>query len=365
MIDIVATELTWGLYAFCYAFYLLIMLMYYKKYNTYDERVFYTKSSYVFFFLVYLFVVFSFYTGDFWHYQGFVTGYDESFAPSEVVYEYIRDIVCRNYILFRAVVWGVALYLLLRIIKYYALNRNTTLFCFFALFISVFDYSRTPLATGFYFLGFAYLFSAKETFFKKIVAIALICSSFLFHKSLLPIIIFTVAGFLPINKVLIIFSLIIIPTLSAFLNDFLNDFVLSSEGTMENKISAIQNLDLSSENKSFLEKVRLNWEYLTFYIPFSIVTKIFINNIKSLPSNIVALYKILFIIVMFASTFWFIGYGNKILFYRYLYMIITPLVIIICYFREKQLMSYKTYIFIILFSTLLQIFTRSKALFTL
>lgn len=360
MLDFTTTECSKGMYIYCYAFFLIISTFFWNKYSNRNKT---KKLDKLFFFLILIYVITSFYNGDFWHLQAYVVHDDEYWKPSESIYDSIIELVKRNYLLFRIIVWGSGLLIIKEIIKKYKLNLNTTLFYYFCLYISVFDYARASLAMAVYFWGLSY-FTIKNNCFNRIIGLALILSSFLFHTSMLAIIGLTFFIYLPINKKTLILISIIFP-LSSIIINYIVESIIAGNGMLDviiMKLSGIQDSEL--DDKTLMEKFRLTWHYSTFYIPFFIITyKIYFqNDYKEFPIHIHKLYNITLGIILFATSTLFLGFSNPVLFYRFLYMSMIPLTLLFCYLNEHGYVSLKTYKRILLLGILYINFRHSKVL---
>lgn len=360
------TECSWGMYLFSTIFFLFIVSWYWNKYNT--KKYLRKKTDYGFLFLIILYILTAFYNGDYWHYLLYVFKLDLRYAPSEEIYDKIVELVDGDYMLFRLIVWGGALMLFIITSKYCKLNVNSTLYCLFAMYIGVFDYARATLAMAVYFCGFAMLTtSSKTNFIKIILSILIICFSCTFHTSMNIVIAMTIIILLPLNKKMLLILFIAIPILMSAVNMLLSVFLGANLETMANvyeKIEQYQSFE-NTRDYSFLENVRLLWLYCTFFVPFVFSTYImfFKNKFDQFPFYVKCLYKIIFAIIMLAVSTKSMGFNNNVLFYRYLYMSMIPLTILICYLREYEYMSFSMYRKILLFGIYYMCFRQAKVLF--
>lgn len=361
MLDINVTECSKGMYWFCFIFYLYIVLSFWNKYS---KNTLPTKPNTSFRFLILLYIIFSFYNGDYWHYLEYVKHNDLSYEPSEQYYIIIKEFVNNNYILFRILVWGVALLLVRKAAENFNLNANYFLFFFFTIYISIFDYARVSLALSAYFYGLSLLIHHNKS--KPIIGIILIISSVLFHNSVIPLILFTTLLLIPFNKKIIIILFILLPYLTAFINTVLLNFIGMDLANLEDITNKLNHYDKQeSIEYSFLEKLRLLCVYLSFYIPFIGTTYImyFKNKIELFPNYIVHVYKIMYLIILLATCCLFLQTDNNILFYRYLYMAMMPISFITIYLKQHQYLSNKYYRFLLFWGVFCLIFRHAKYLY--
>lgn len=367
MIDIDAIECSKGMYIYCLAFYLLIIILFYKKYNTYHK--FSTVSNRLnpfFALLVLIYVLTSFYNGDYWHYKAFMR-YDDFWRPSEDIYDFLANLVGRNYLLYRLVVWGLAFYLLIKIFRRFNLNQNYSLLYFFILYISVFDYARASLAMTIYFLGFTYMIKpiCGKLLTSKIFGMALMLSSYFFHHSMIVLIILYLMRYAPINKKIIVLCLVLIPNIGLLLLYVFNMLTGLNADSLELVMMKIDGYSvLETEDVSLLENMRLIWHYSTFFIPFIIVIYKMVFSLPKhkYPAYIFDLCKISLGIIIFSSSCLFLGFNNNVLFYRTLYMSMIPLTVLICYLNEKGCITFKTYRLLILMGAGYTLFRHFKVL---
>lgn len=362
MIDFSVTECSKGMYIYCFTFFLVIFFAYWKKFSGFYKK---QKLDLLFFLFVFVYVTTSFYNGDFWHLQDYLVSGNELWKPSEPIYDEISDFVKDNYLLFRVIVWGGALVLLINIFKRYKLNVNTTLYYFFALYISVFDYARVSLAMAVYFLGFALLTNTPKKFclWYKVVGITLILLSMVFHTSLLAIILLTFVVWIPLNKKSLIFLIFAFPIFSLIIKFIVFDIILGGAGELiMYKVLGIIDADVG--DTTILEKFRLMWHYSTFYLPFIIVSFLlfFKNDINNFPKSIFKLYKITLGIIILATSTLFLGTSSKVLFYRFLYMSMIPLTILICNLKETNILSLRLYKNIMVYGAFYLVFRHTKVL---
>lgn len=359
------TGCTQGMYFCCFAFYLLIALLYYPRYSSHTNLSCFNKINPFFSLLVLVYILTSCYNGDFWHYKDFMLDHDSFWAPSEKIYLLIAQFVGDNYLLFRIVVWGGAYILLLKIFKILQLNINSALLYFFILYISVFDYARVSLAMAMFFIGYIYTIMPQSNLFSKSIGWLGIGCSYFFHHSMIVLILLSFMRYVPINKKTVSILILIIPIVAMLVSRvFFSVMGLGSDSLelVTMKMENYSELDTTTDI-SFLEKVRLFWHYSTFFIPFIISTyKLIYKPILKYPSFIIKLYGITLGILLFSISTLFLGFENRVLFYRTLYMSMIPLTILICYLHDNNVIRNKTFKRLMFLGLGYSIFRHSKVL---
>lgn len=141
----------------------------------------------------------------------------------EPPYFWIVDLA-GNYYLWRTIVWGVATATMMISIKRFKCNYIST-YVFITLFYILSFYKlRGSLGISLFFLGYSLIYTNHSRVSLKdlIIGIALVISSFFFHKSMfVPLAILVVIWFIPLNKKTLLISLILYPFALSFVTAFL------------------------------------------------------------------------------------------------------------------------------------------------
>ena len=98
-------------------------------------------------FLMLLFCLFSFWGTDWYGYLNYFTAVKsgwEDRVPMEDVYIWLMEVL-PSYLLFRFIVWGGALLLLLKSVSNFEINKKLFLFLFCSIFLIWFTYARASL----------------------------------------------------------------------------------------------------------------------------------------------------------------------------------------------------------------------------
>lgn len=356
MIDLRWTELTPGLsLLFNISFFLFIVVFYRKNVVSplwQDKRL--NKWLFLFSFLLIIFV--SPGSGSDWYsYQDLVWNYDLTPGATnhgEPIYRHIISLVNQNYLLFRIIVWGGAFLLSCVAFKRMDINTNVAIFFLVAVFLLRFNYARATLAMASYFMGLSHLLKpCRIKVLSYLLVVLFFVGAYEFHISMLPVLLLTIVAFLPLDKSYILLSLLILlPIFATYLSnhfyilDLLDDETIADsfnryserEGVVSNIIGIIANIIL----------------YGAFVIPILITTVIVIKNNKHIDLYVKRLYRVTISIVLFATSFLFMGFQSLIFVYRFLFMTFIPLTILCVYFYQNKMMSKSVYSFIVLWGIL-------------
>lgn len=136
----------------------------------------------------FVFCLFSFWGTDWFHYAGMYINlvYMDGLNTSlEYVYYLIANYLSPNYLVFRAIIWGGALYMFCLLCKHVRVRGDLMLSVFCALWLIDFGYGRIVLAYTMMYLGAAVLMKPirGKVLLSLMLGIALLVSSLFFHKS--------------------------------------------------------------------------------------------------------------------------------------------------------------------------------------
>lgn len=186
MLNLLPHEQTFGLALFCLVLYsICYFLLRPAKKSPYSL----SKRRYGFsIFLLMLLCLFYFTVSDwFQYYVEFKEATRGVNTHMEFVYEWIALNITQNYIVWRLLVWGVALLMLLLTIKKLPVQQVLCLLVFVAMMFSRFAYTRTALSYSFMFFGCVLLYERNKTgkVLRYLLAFTFIGCSYFFHKSAL------------------------------------------------------------------------------------------------------------------------------------------------------------------------------------
>lgn len=366
MIDYPFSSCTLSMYAYNVLLWTSTVFIFWKE-NT--SSVIFQKKTYqpLLWTFVLIDLLTSFYQGDFWHYQSFVLFREEQWTPDEELYEYIAVFVNNNYLLFRCVVWGGALLLLRRLFVNFGLEYNNSLFCLFALYITVFNYARASLAMIVYFYGFSYICMPTKYIRARrgchyLTGVLIMVSSFFFHHSMVLLILGTFVLFVPLNKKFIFVLGLGLPVFIILLYKALmssSSYDIIFDEMIAKKVEG--NIKLEEDSKSFFETIRYLWLSLLFYVPYAYMFYVAINKKKgNIPYEVKALFKITLFVLTITIGILCVGLDNNIMYYRILYMSILPISLLICLLKKYRLIRISTYKRILLFGIAYTLFSFLK-----
>lgn len=325
------------------------------------------------------FALTSFINDDFFHYYEIMGDYkrgvmDSEFIGLEMPYQYIIYYFGGNYFLFRLIVWGGSLLLIALSARAFGVSAYNTMFLVLAGFIIIFSYARATLAMSIFALGAVTISLASEqrrAMLKKLIGIGIMALSIYFHRSMLPMVIIAVPLLLlPYKRDFTRLSLYLFPIMvlgcSLLLREALGELTLLANSTMDDESGILKKMEYYAEDKGVESNlngyIALTLKYATFYVPLLLIAISLRSKkvITTLDNRCIWLYLITYLMIVIATSMLFIGFDSDVLFYRYLFMSFVPLCILISYMRQNNILSVKSYNFIIIcfiISNLLQLFT--------
>lgn len=331
-------EATAGEYLYCFLLFNFIAILSFVNIKKRNNRL----SSFIHV-LVLIFCLTSYYDPDYYGYVRMVNGE----APiHEKIYEHIINATFHSNLLFRLVVWGGALFIYNKIIKLYKLSRFTSDYIFTIAFLLLFAYARASLAMVVYFLGIAYLTKqSRIKFLNIILGIALVFCAQFFHRSMLVLALMFPAIYLLKSRKLYVILLLCFPLaligLSYGINMFTNGELAIGDDTFNSSATSY----LGLENMFTIANDRFFILWVLKYIAIGILavyTFIKINWGKiDVPRNIKQMGALIFCIVYFAMLFLIDGTYSELFSYRYLYMSLVPIVVVVTYMYDKKYLSFK------------------------
>ena len=297
--------------------------------------------------LMFVFVLFSFWGLDWF-------GYQSSFEPlkngypghMEDIYVWIAQNLSPNYIIFRFVVWGGSLCLLLHMFKRLSIPTNLAIFFFCSIYIIWFSYARVTAAMVLVFYGLIVLYKPyKSKFLSILIGTSAIGCAYFFHKSAL----FGIAAALltilvnRFEKKTFIILLLCYPVLIYLAQSYLSDFLMADasaeDGALGQSMSSGQRYlqkDLSQKGigsliQNFLER---SPHFLLAYVSFNFIrSKYYLDG----PTDIKVFIRLQFFIVLLASLFMFdLGANTQVVFSRFSRFAVIPSCIILTFFYSTR-----------------------------
>lgn len=326
---------------------LIILILYTLTRRAYDIGALSPKNRKVSVILAFLFCLFSFWGKDWFGYQAYYIDMQKGHEVSSIedIYNWLGSI-CPSYVIFRAVVWGSAFVILLKMIKRLQLNFDVSLFFLCSIFLIWFSYARASLAMSIMYFGFVEILSANRKFSKDyIIGFCLILSSFFFHKSsLFGIAVILITVLLKDSKKLaIIAPILFFPVLLVLLfNNFGGyiDLMLSDETNMAYDYAMVGNNYLTADVnlKGWGETVQQLLERAPYYLLAVCALKVYLSDKNSVPSAIKGMMLVLFLLVLLASVFLFdLGLNTNTIYVRFMRYAQIPALITLTYLHTHNL----------------------------
>lgn len=346
----ITPEMAW----LCIALYsigVIYTVLNYKKWP-YDES---TKKSCVYFFAFFwVFAVTYTIDADFFHYKEIVATTNEVLDYGlEQVYQHLILWLHNDYMAFRIVVWGVALFAYALTAKILNIDVKVSLALLFVIFGNVFSYARATLAFAVYFLGLSLSIESKKKINNRIamlvIGLALMGASFFLHRSMIVLIALTPVGLIDMTKKKLYFTLVATPIIIYGIQYVLGDIIALAE--MDDVIS--RRLDLYNDYDSG----QANWKgvigsftyYGTYAVSLFIVSRSLLNNLKHIfiPSSVMKFTTYVLALVYISMIMLIVMGGSDIYTHRYIKMTIVPISLLMTYCYTKGLISNKEMAFIL------------------
>lgn len=254
---------------------------------------------------------------------------------NENIYAYII-IFCQSlnisypYELFRLIVWGVAVLLVMFTAKMFSSIQKPGLVVLFlfVLYSGTFSYGRVSLAMAAYFMGVSILMWGKNGLIKFLGVVLAMSSYFLHHQMIIGI------GLLPgiilpfEKKKTIVFALLLLGMMMAVIY-----YINSNVSLMESVFGAdelAEKMETYNEREQGAFRLSTSVMYLNIFIPFVFVTLFFYRQ-KQIPKPIAGIHRITFLLIMAMVAFFVISGPRSTYTYRVLYINIIPLSILVSY----------------------------------
>ena len=369
---------TFALNLYCFVLYCMVLLFSLRRNLICIKQN--NKGGAVFLFCgILLFSLTSFVDADFFHYYETMSEYkNQLFVDQErgleVVYQYLIGFINGNYFLFRLIVWGSSLLLVVFAANKLRVDVCQTLFLLFIGFILTFSYARASLAMAVFSVGVVIICNAlqgtiKKRIFSVIFGLAIIAGSIYFHRSMIPMFVVSICWVLmPWKRKIAGHSLWLFPIFVALCaivmdNVFKELFVFAN--AFEDEMGVLDKAELYAEQESVVHNIngyiRLFLHYSSFYVPFVLISNVFRNKekLQSVDSRIIWLYQIVFLIYVMSSSILFLDFDSRVFFYRFLYVAFIPMSILIASVKNSGLLSRRQYLWIVaifIISNLFQLF---------
>lgn len=341
MDSILPIEQTGGLVFFNLCLILLMYIL--MKKSLYAPYVVTSSNKMTTTLIMYLFVLFSFWGSDWFHYVEAYISLKAGFRGSlEEIYVWIAQNLSPNYIVFRFVIWGGSLCLLLHIFKRLSIPTNLAIFFFSTIYIIWFSYARVTAAMVLVYYGLIVLYKPyKNRFLSILLGILVIWGAFFFHKSALFGIVAVLLTLLvnSFQKKALIIMLLCYPILiylaQAVLSDILIADVSAEDGALgQSLVTGQAYLERDSFESGwgglfqrFLERFP---HFLLAYISILFTRS---KSYLDAPRDVKAFIRLQIFIVLLSSLFMFdLGANTDALYGRFIRFAVIPSCIIMTYF---------------------------------
>lgn len=310
-----------------------------------------SKKVFVIEFIILVFCLFSFWGTDWYGYLSYFelvkSGYYEH-VPIERVYLWLMEVL-PSYVLFRLVVWGLGLFLTIKAVKNFHINKGLFLFFFCCISLIWFSYARASLAMAFLFCGVSYF--AKENphysklLFNKLIGLALLVVSFYFHKSaaiglagiVLAIFLSKIGAKWGLRLLIITFPLLLVLVKGSFIG--IIDGLTADESNLLNEyaVSGSVHLDSNASIKGIGIIIEQVLERIPSYLMVIICFKALLNKVE-MPRGIELIMYSMCSLVFAASIFAFdLGANTQTIYGRMMRYTQIPLCICLTYCYEQGL----------------------------
>lgn len=304
-----------------------------------------------------LFCVFGYADYDFYHYQDLykvIIGY-QSEEYMEPVYSWLALVLPENYYVWRFAVWGSATILGIWTLRRLDLMPKVTCCMFTLFYLNTIYFMRGSLGIAILFLGYSFIVKPiNKRSLSIIIGIALIVSSYFFHRTMLLTIAVLFLTPFKLNKLFVIASLILYPLLVVYVTQFLqlisfggieSDILL--EGTNE-KVLGYVNREAFKYNTNGI--IRQVIQYAPILSALALVTWKIVFKKIAIPRYIYAFFIYWYVITYIAFIF-FPQETASWIFIRFIKMGDFPMVIVLSWYyatRNKMTTSMRIILFLAL-----------------
>ena len=312
-----------------------------------------------------LFALTSFVGADFFfYYENMVEYKNQAYGDQEIgleaFYQYLIYYTNGNYFLFRLVVWGSSLALIIAAARKFGANIYHTLFVILAGFIVTYSYARATLAMAVFSLGVITICVAvnkKRKLLPTVVGFAIVACSTFFHRSMFPMLAIALLWlFLPWKRIFAKYSIWLFPLFVVLFYIvikvlFENLFMIAN--MFDDESGILGRAEFYSEEQAAASNVngyiRLIFHYLAFYLPMLILSRSFRSNevLQKVGKRGIWLYQIAFLTLAFSTSMLFLDFDNSVFFNRYLYMTFIPISMLTAHMRDTEALKTAQYYLII------------------
>lgn len=296
------------------------------------------------YFLCFLFFLMPFYGGDYYSYRKYFESISNGnlfdTGSFEDIYIFIAQHSFGIYTIFRLIIWGTAMALIILTGKNLRLKSDLFLLLLSCCFITALAYARVTLSMALIFYG-ATKVNSKGVL-NSVIGIIIIFIAYFFHKSALFGIGMIVVAFLAtkLGRWSFIAFLILIPLILSFLVYLTGDFFTTSIAGEYVNINSAQGYLTDEQNEigmgAFLLAILQRGPY--YYISLIFISAVIRNQYKKWPKFIKIFGASVFLITVTASLFMLdFGLNTYTLYYRFLTFAAIPSICFMCFLRTKNI----------------------------
>jgi hypothetical protein len=344
MLEFLPREQTIGLTFACLVMYIVIYLLL-RPAKSYPYTL--PKPRYNFAIVLILILCIFFFSVSDWfgYYKEFLEAIRGGNTHMENVYEWLATNIAQNYLVWRLIVWGTGLVLILLTIKRLPIPSALCLLCFMAIMFPRFAYTRTSLAYSLMCFGCALLYDPNKnrSLLSSLIAITIIICSFFFHKSAIFGIAMIMMAII-IRKIdwkIILLFVLFLPLLLYVLRNQISSFLI-----MEFEVGEGDFVDYMSYGQIYMENDKRGINGIGGIIhdflnrgPLIMMAVIcfFKNNDNNIPKEIKLFMRITVFMVVGALLFRFnLGANTYVLYYRFLNYSLLPVVFCFSYLYHNH-----------------------------
>lgn len=303
----------------------LFMLIYYWNKSNSSRKQFWGVAAML------LFFVFGFSEADTYHYYDV---YNQMLLYHEPIhvepfYFWLIEFLPHNYYLWRFVVWGMALFILMFVYKRYGLNVNILGVVFTLILLQKFVVTRSCLGIALFMLAISLFYvSSKSKLLSHLLGVLCVVASVFLHQSLPLFIGIFLLSFIPFNRLTILLSLILFPIIRELLLPYVLELlsmgVFSSE-TIDFAASYLEDEKSVANTNGLIRQVI---ELLPFFLMFVLLVVEYVFRKKYIERSIKILFRYSY--VLFYVAMLFLGQEtSSFISSRTIHMMCFPLVVVV------------------------------------
>ena len=289
------------------------------------------NSLYVFFVVVLAYSLYTGFGGDDQRYRDFVEGGYENYYYSDFFsFEELYVIIAaktKNFILWKVVVYGCAIFLSCWSVKKLKVDNLLTLFFFALIPFSSYGSTRAVLAYSNFLFGYTFLNQKK--IYKQIIGLVIVVISWQAHSSMILPILLTPLTYLKVTKRRFYLLLLLFPVMVVLFNNYYVSFLGSS--ALENSMAAGKFTEYNEHGEG--TDVSTVGGILRFLFGFVIVPPVLLGikgvYSKTIDEKFHRLCKFSFLMLYVSYVMYFSQLDNITFFNRYFTMIPFYLYIVI------------------------------------